>query len=135
MLSATTSLVSVNNLLVCIVIIGKISTSFGQYCDFQWPASNRGSGSGPSFGSSGSRYKLPSEDKEKCPCFHGDNSESSDKEDCPSPVPFSPLIDCDYLPREFIECSEPVDHAGNATARDQLGHGCLKFGGQRWEDV
>ncbi|XP_041088145.1 TM2 domain-containing protein 2-like [Polyodon spathula] len=49
--------------------------------------------------------------------------------------PYSPLVLCSYLPDEFIECDEPVDHAGNATARNELGHGCVKFGGQAYRDV
>ncbi|KAK1154361.1 TM2 domain-containing protein 2-like [Acipenser oxyrinchus oxyrinchus] len=49
--------------------------------------------------------------------------------------PYSPWVLCSYLPDEFIECDEPVDHAGNATARNELGHGCVKFGGQAYRDV
>uniref|UniRef100_A0A8C5KJT4 TM2 domain-containing protein 2 n=1 Tax=Jaculus jaculus TaxID=51337 RepID=A0A8C5KJT4_JACJA len=30
---------------------------------------------------------------------------------------------------------EPVDHMGNATAFQELGYGCLKFGGQAYRDV
>lgn len=47
----------------------------------------------------------------------------------------SPIIFCAYLPDEFIQCEEPVDHVGNATAYQELGHGCLKFGGQAYSDV
>lgn len=25
-----------------------------------------------------------------------------------------------------MECEEPVDHGGNATAQQELGHGCVK---------
>ena len=49
--------------------------------------------------------------------------------------PLSPLVECSFLPREFIECNEPVDHKGNLTAKQHLKYGCLQFGGQRWEDV
>ncbi|XP_035418689.1 TM2 domain-containing protein 2 isoform X2 [Cygnus atratus] len=38
-------------------------------------------------------------------------------------------------PEEFVECEEPVDHGGNATAQQELGHGCVKFGGQAHGDV
>ncbi|XP_058050152.1 TM2 domain-containing protein 2 isoform X3 [Ahaetulla prasina] len=38
-------------------------------------------------------------------------------------------------PEEFIECEAPVDHNGNISARDELGYGCLKFGGQAYSDV
>lgn len=31
-------------------------------------------------------------------------------------------------PDEFIECEDPVDHVGNATASQELGYGCLKVG-------
>ncbi|KAF6085034.1 TM2 domain containing 2 [Phyllostomus discolor] len=41
--------------------------------------------------------------------------------------PNSPVILCSYLPDEFIECEDPVDHVGNATASQELGYGCLKF--------
>ncbi|MGH0153580.1 UNVERIFIED_CONTAM: hypothetical protein FKN15_044803 [Acipenser sinensis] len=49
--------------------------------------------------------------------------------------PYSSWVLCSYLPDEFIECDEPVDHAGNVTARNELGHGCVKFGGQAYRDV
>ncbi|MBN3292681.1 TM2D2 protein, partial [Polypterus senegalus] len=49
--------------------------------------------------------------------------------------PTSPLVLCSYLPEEFIECDEPVDHAGNVSAQAGLGHGCVKFGGQAYIDV
>ncbi|XP_049488400.1 TM2 domain-containing protein 2 isoform X2 [Panthera uncia] len=49
--------------------------------------------------------------------------------------PQSPVILCSYLPDEFIECDDPVDHVGNATASQELGYGCLKFGGQAYSDV
>ncbi|KAL2296356.1 hypothetical protein Nmel_018660 [Mimus melanotis] len=40
--------------------------------------------------------------------------------------PRAPLVLCTYLPDEFVECEEPVDHGGNATAQQELGHGCVK---------
>ncbi|XP_028852454.1 TM2 domain-containing protein 2 [Denticeps clupeoides] len=49
--------------------------------------------------------------------------------------PASPVVLCRYLPDEFIFCQEPVDHAGNYTAFQELGHGCVKFGGQVYKDV
>ncbi|XP_023029549.2 TM2 domain-containing protein 2 amaretto [Leptinotarsa decemlineata] len=49
--------------------------------------------------------------------------------------PLGPLVKCDFLPIEFIECQEPVDHKGNKTARDELNHGCLKFGGSKFHEV
>ncbi|XP_077161369.1 TM2 domain-containing protein 2 [Paroedura picta] len=49
--------------------------------------------------------------------------------------PYAPLVLCDHLPEEFIECEDPMDHGGNTSARDEVGHGCLKFGGQAYSDV
>ncbi|KAF7270846.1 hypothetical protein GWI33_016208 [Rhynchophorus ferrugineus] len=49
--------------------------------------------------------------------------------------PLGPLVKCSYLSWEFIDCDNPVDHKGNKTAFEDLGYGCLKFGGVRYEDV
>lgn len=49
--------------------------------------------------------------------------------------PRGPLVKCSYLPWEFIECEDPVDHKGNQTALNEVGYGCLKFGGIRYEEV
>lgn len=49
--------------------------------------------------------------------------------------PLGPLVNCSFLPLEFIDCEDPVDHKGNKTAREELGYGCVKFGGVRFEDV
>ncbi|KAL1388272.1 hypothetical protein pipiens_012659 [Culex pipiens pipiens] len=49
--------------------------------------------------------------------------------------PLSPLVKCSFLSLEFMDCDEPVDHKGNHTARDELGHGCVKFGGVYYDDV
>lgn len=49
--------------------------------------------------------------------------------------PLGPLIKCSFLPSEFIECHPLVDHKGNKTARDLMGHGCVKFGGSYHRDV
>ncbi|XP_053944894.1 TM2 domain-containing protein 2 isoform X2 [Cuculus canorus] len=40
--------------------------------------------------------------------------------------PRAPLVLCTHLPEEFVECEDPVDHGGNATAQQELGHGCVK---------
>nr|CAG4636666.1 EOG090X0IT6 [Eubosmina coregoni] len=50
-------------------------------------------------------------------------------------TPHGPFVMCSYLPLDFIDCDEPLDLKGNKTARDELGFGCLKMGGQRYEDV
>ncbi|XP_026488681.1 TM2 domain-containing protein CG11103 [Vanessa tameamea] len=49
--------------------------------------------------------------------------------------PLGPLVKCSFLPMEFLECDEPVDHKGNETAKKAVKHGCVKFGGVRYEDV
>lgn len=49
--------------------------------------------------------------------------------------PLAPLVLCTYLPEEFIECDDLVDHVGNITAQRELGYGCVKFGGQAYSDV
>lgn len=70
--------------------------------------------------------------------------------------PLSPYVKCSFLSWEFIECNEPIDHKGsvipehnnkynnynfvhkiigNRTAKEELGHGCVKFGGVNYEDV
>lgn len=49
--------------------------------------------------------------------------------------PLSPNVKCNFVPVEFLDCKDPVDHKGNKTARDELGHGCLKFGGANYHDV
>jgi hypothetical protein len=45
--------------------------------------------------------------------------------------PHSPLVKCSFLPLEFLDCEEPEDLNGNQTRREELGHGCVKFGGHR----
>ncbi|NXO01499.1 TM2D2 protein, partial [Rhinopomastus cyanomelas] len=77
--------------------------------------------------------------------LHGAARNGTDPEPSsePSPAPSAwaysdpqgPLVLCTYLPDEFVECEEPVDHGGNATAQQELGHGCVKFGGQAYGEV
>lgn len=50
-------------------------------------------------------------------------------------MPHSPKVNCSYLPLEFLGCEDPKDHEGNVTTWETDGHGCLKFGGQRYEEV
>jgi len=50
-------------------------------------------------------------------------------------VPHSPLVRCSYLPMDFVSCREPEDLKGNDTKKEELGYGCTKFGGQKYEDV
>ncbi|XP_023221099.1 TM2 domain-containing protein 2-like [Centruroides sculpturatus] len=54
------------------------------------------------------------------------------EEDC---SPSSPLVPCENLPLDFLDCEAPLDLKGNETAREELGYGCTKFGGQKYEDV
>ncbi|KAM9393052.1 TM2 domain-containing protein 2 [Pholidichthys leucotaenia] len=49
--------------------------------------------------------------------------------------PPSPVVLCKYLPEEFIHCQDPVDHAGNYTAFQELGYGCFGWGGQTQKEV
>ncbi|XP_069022198.1 TM2 domain-containing protein 2 isoform X2 [Embiotoca jacksoni] len=49
--------------------------------------------------------------------------------------PPSPVVLCSYLPDEFIYCQDPVDHAGNYSAFQEMGHGCVGWGGQTQKEV
>lgn len=49
--------------------------------------------------------------------------------------PPSPVVLCSFLPEEFVYCQDPVDHAGNYTALQELGHGCVGWGGQTHKEV
>ncbi|KAG9488646.1 TM2 domain-containing protein 2 [Eleutherodactylus coqui] len=49
--------------------------------------------------------------------------------------PQGPFVLCEYLPEEFLDCDDPVDHAGNTTSLQDLTYGCIKFGGQAYADV
>lgn len=49
--------------------------------------------------------------------------------------PLSPLVKCSFVPMEFLDCKDPVDHKGNKTAKAEMGHGCLRFGGANYEEV
>ncbi|GLG97176.1 Putative conserved plasma membrane protein [Gryllus bimaculatus] len=67
-------------------------------------------------------------------CYHCyGNQTDSQKND--SYVPHGPLVRCEFLPLEFMDCEEPTDFKGNATAKEAAGHGCVTFGGYRYEDV
>jgi len=80
-----------------------------------------------------SDYDRPLSD---CPCYHHSSANYS----CPAPassrdIVSSALVPCNFLPRQFLQCAEPHDHKGNETTYNKMGHGCLKYGGQRWEEV
>ncbi|XP_043200385.1 TM2 domain-containing protein CG11103-like [Amphibalanus amphitrite] len=47
--------------------------------------------------------------------------------------PHSPLVNCSFLPEEFLECEEPKSLQGNGT--DEQEDGCSSFGGQKYEEV
>lgn len=47
----------------------------------------------------------------------GENEEAKEEKY----YPLGPKVFCSFLPDEFIECQDPVDHKGNKTARDELG--------------
>ncbi|KAK3597765.1 hypothetical protein CHS0354_006123 [Potamilus streckersoni] len=61
--------------------------------------------------------------------------ECSGKNNCLKYKPYSPLVRCEYLPIEFLQCDEPEDLKGNETLRNEQGHGCTKWGGERYEEV
>ncbi|KAJ6637514.1 TM2 domain-containing protein [Pseudolycoriella hygida] len=60
---------------------------------------------------------------------------SKDRSDAVTYNPQGPLVKCSFLPIDFLDCKDPIDHKGNKTARDEVGHGCLKFGGVYYDDV
>jgi hypothetical protein len=83
--------------------------------------------------------EVPNWGRTDCPCYHRDSpndtackprDERSGRE-----VAADPLLPCHFLPREFLQCNEPFDHRDNETEYTKMGHGCLRYGGQRWEDV
>ncbi|KAI8512500.1 TM2 domain-containing protein 2 [Branchiostoma belcheri] len=45
------------------------------------------------------------------------------------------MFSTNFRPAEFVECDPPMDLDGNETKREELGYGCIKFGGERFEDV
>ncbi|XP_039962037.1 TM2 domain-containing protein CG11103 [Bactrocera neohumeralis] len=49
--------------------------------------------------------------------------------------PLGPMVMCSFLPRDFLECKDPIDHDNNNTARAVKGYGCLRFGGSTYEEV
>ncbi|XP_067657436.1 TM2 domain-containing protein amaretto-like [Haliotis asinina] len=49
--------------------------------------------------------------------------------------PYGPLINCSFLPLQFLNCSEPLDLNGNNTERKRLGYGCSEWGNERYEEV
>ncbi|XP_003744091.1 TM2 domain-containing protein 2 [Galendromus occidentalis] len=62
------------------------------------------------------------------------------QKDCsPSPssvyISHSPMVICEYLPMDFLECSDPIDPRGDQAARTRLGYGCPRWGGNRYEEV
>ena len=72
-------------------------------------------------------------DPEQCECFHSKTPEGLC--DHGGADPKSALLPCSFLPDEFVVCDDPVDLEGNSTAREEVGYGCVSFGGQRSEEV
>ncbi|XP_037028470.1 TM2 domain-containing protein CG11103 [Bradysia coprophila] len=69
-------------------------------------------------------------------CTYSESAQlSKDRIDTATYNPQGPLVKCSFLPIDFLDCKEPIDHKGNKTARDEVGHGCLKFGGVYYDDV
>ena len=70
-----------------------------------------------------------------CPCYHrNSNNFTCPRPDSPQATVESPLVPCNFLPRQFLQCDLPLDHRGNETSYNKT-HGCLNYGGQRWEEV
>lgn len=70
-------------------------------------------------------------------CTYSESAQvSKDRSDTATYNPQGPLVKCSFLPIDFLDCKDPIDHKGNKTARDEIGgHGCLKFGGVYYHDV
>ncbi|XP_078358825.1 TM2 domain-containing protein 2-like [Oculina patagonica] len=49
--------------------------------------------------------------------------------------PKGPLVRCNYLSMDFLQCDPPVDFTANVTAREESGYGCTKFGGSTYQEV
>ncbi|XP_054728299.1 TM2 domain-containing protein CG11103 [Anastrepha obliqua] len=49
--------------------------------------------------------------------------------------PLGPMVMCSFLPRDFLECKDPIDHDNNRTAKAVKGYGCLHFGGSTYDEV
>jgi len=84
--------------------------------------------------------ELPNWSRQDCPCYHRDSPNDTicaqrSLERSSREIAGDPLLPCSFLPREFLQCNEPLDHRGNETSLKEQGHGCLRYGGQRWEDV
>ncbi|XP_003748351.1 TM2 domain-containing protein CG11103 [Galendromus occidentalis] len=68
--------------------------------------------------------------------FYGVSSQSQCHLNISAPyVSHSPLVPCEFLPMDFLECSDPIDLRGNDTAREELKYGCSRWGGNRYEEV
>jgi len=68
-------------------------------------------------------------------CNISDASDCCLDDDVLETFPLNPIVPCNFVPFEFIECDEPVDHKKNDTARDVMGHGCSRWGGETWDQV
>jgi len=80
--------------------------------------------------------EVPDWQSKDCPCYHRDSPpynctvKTSSKD-----IARDPLPPCNFLPSEFLQCNEPIDHKGNTSSFSEKGHGCLSYGGQTWNDV
>ncbi|CAO1427501.1 unnamed protein product [Diamesa hyperborea] len=71
-------------------------------------------------------------------CAHNKQEKDMKEKDTQQTSEYNPLgalVRCSFLPMEFLECENLKDHEGNQTARDELGYGCLKFGGSFFHEV
>lgn len=78
---------------------------------------------------------LPFTEQPPDPVKYEIPSESSNYTEAYEYRPPSPVVLCSYLPEEFIFCQDPVDHAGNYSAFQEMGHGCVGWGGQTQKEV
>ena len=100
------------NYLHVAIVICFVPCSKAEYCDLHGGSSNSISGSSVS-NDNGNQHHIPDE------CQDFPKADDYDQL-------FSPLIECSNLPQEFIECSQPLDHKGNETAKNVVGYGCTK---------
>ncbi|XP_004527113.1 TM2 domain-containing protein CG11103 [Ceratitis capitata] len=49
--------------------------------------------------------------------------------------PLGPLVMCSFLPLDFLDCKDAIDHDKNHTAKAVKGYGCLRFGGSTYDEV
>lgn len=56
----------------------------------------------------------------------GQGNGSAERESPEKFNPLGPKVRCEYLPMDFLNCAELVDHKGNETAFNELEFGCVR---------